>query len=47
MLIARGDPMTFVQRPISAGLLVLGAILLVLAVLPMIRSKRETVFVEE
>jgi putative tricarboxylic transport membrane protein len=39
--------MTFVQRPISAGLLVLGAILLVLAVLPMIRSKRETVFVEE
>ncbi len=46
MLIARGDPMTFVQRPISAGLLALAVLLLVLAVLPMIRSKRNVVFVE-
>jgi putative tricarboxylic transport membrane protein len=46
MLIARGDPMTFVYRPISASLLALAIILLVLAVLPMIRSRRDEVFVE-
>jgi putative tricarboxylic transport membrane protein len=46
MLIARGDPMTFVYRPISATLLALAVLLLVLAVLPMIRSRREEVFVE-
>ena len=37
MLIARGDPMTFVYRPISATLLAIAVLLLVLAVLPMIR----------
>jgi putative tricarboxylic transport membrane protein len=47
MLIARGDPTTFLARPISAGLLALAAFMLVLAVLPMIRSKREEVFVED
>jgi putative tricarboxylic transport membrane protein len=46
MLIARGDPMTFFQRPISASLLALAALLLVLALLPMIRQRREEVFVE-
>jgi putative tricarboxylic transport membrane protein len=46
MLIARGDPMTFVSRPISAVLLGLALLLLVLAVLPMIRSRRDEVFVE-
>jgi TctA family transporter len=46
MLIARGDPTTFVTRPISGGLLFLAALLLVLAVMPMIRSKRDEVFVE-
>jgi putative tricarboxylic transport membrane protein len=46
MLIARGDPMTFVYRPISATLLAIAVFLLVLAVLPMIRSRREEVFVE-
>jgi putative tricarboxylic transport membrane protein len=46
MLIARGDPTTFVTRPISGGLLLLAALLLVLAVMPMIRSKRDEVFVE-
>jgi putative tricarboxylic transport membrane protein len=46
MLIARGDPMTFVYRPISATLLAIAVLLLVLAVLPMIRSKRDVVFVE-
>ena len=47
MLIARGDAMVFLQRPISAGLLIVSAILLVIAVLPMMRKKRDEVFVEE
>jgi putative tricarboxylic transport membrane protein len=46
MLIARGDPTVFVTRPISAGLLLVAAVLLVLAVLPMIRKRRDEVFVE-
>ena len=46
MLIARGDPSVFVTRPISAGLMAVAALLLVLAVLPMIRQKREVVFTE-
>jgi putative tricarboxylic transport membrane protein len=46
MLIARGDPLTFLYRPISATLLAIAVFLLVLAVLPMIRSKRDVVFVE-
>ena len=46
MLIARGDPSTFVTRPISAVLLAIAAALLIVAVLPMIRSKRDEVFVE-
>jgi putative tricarboxylic transport membrane protein len=46
MLIARGDPTTFLVRPISGSLLALAALLLIVAVLPMIRSKRDEVFVE-
>jgi putative tricarboxylic transport membrane protein len=46
MLIARGDPTTFLVRPISGTLLAIAALLLVIAVLPMIRSKRDEVFVE-
>ena len=46
MLIARGDPTVFVTRPISAGLLVIAAILLAIALLPMIRKQRDEVFVE-
>ena len=46
MLIARGDPSTFVTRPISAGLIAVAALLLALAVLPMVRSRRDEVFVE-
>src|SRR3977135_3860356 len=46
MLIARGDPTTFVTRPISGVLLGLAVFLLVLALLPMIRHKRDEVFVE-
>jgi putative tricarboxylic transport membrane protein len=46
MLIARGDPSTFITRPISGVLIGLAVILLIIAVLPMIRSKRDEVFVE-
>jgi len=46
MLIARGDPTTFFTRPISASLLALSAFLLLLALLPMIRQRRDEVFVE-
>ncbi|GHE14125.1 tripartite tricarboxylate transporter permease [Klenkia taihuensis] len=47
MLISQGDPSTFVTRPISAGLLAVGALALLVAVLPAMRKKREKVFVEE
>src|SRR6476620_2667200 len=46
MLIARGDPTTFLTRPISGVLLAIAAFLVVLALLPMIRGKRDEVFVE-
>ena len=46
MLIARGDPTTFVTRPISGGLLLIALVLIVVAVLPMIRQQRDVVFVE-
>src|SRR5215204_7276478 len=47
MLIARGDPTVFVTRPISGTLLGISIFLLILAALPMIRQRREQVFVEE
>jgi putative tricarboxylic transport membrane protein len=47
MLIARGDPTIFITRPISAVLLAIAVTLLVLAVLPTIRKKRDEVFVED
>jgi putative tricarboxylic transport membrane protein len=46
MLIARGDATVFLTRPISAGLLLVSLVLLVLAVLPMVRKRRDEVFVE-
>src|SRR5262252_797196 len=46
MLIARGDPTTFVTRPISGVLLAIAAVLVIVALLPMIRGKRDEVFVE-
>jgi putative tricarboxylic transport membrane protein len=46
MLIARGDASVFFTRPISATLLALALFLLVLAVLPSLRAKREEVFTE-
>ncbi|MBS0533823.1 MAG: tripartite tricarboxylate transporter permease [Proteobacteria bacterium] len=46
MLIARGDTTVFVTRPISAVLIAISVALLVIAILPMIRKRREEVFVE-
>ncbi len=46
MLISRGDASVFVTRPLSAALLAVAAILLLLAVLPVLRKKRDEVFVE-
>src|SRR5207302_76162 len=46
MRISSGDPMIFVNRPISLGLLIAAAILLVVIALPTIRSKRDEAFQE-
>jgi len=46
MLIARGDATVFFTRPISGTLLAIAIFLLLLAALPMIRKRREEVFVE-
>ena len=46
MYISRGDPLVFMQRPISALLLAMAVVLLVILVLPSIRAKREEVFKE-
>jgi putative tricarboxylic transport membrane protein len=46
LIISRGDMMTFLDRPVSAGLLAVAMILLVLALLPSIRKGRDEVFVE-
>jgi putative tricarboxylic transport membrane protein len=46
MTIARGDATVFVTSPISGALLAVAAILLAVALLPMIRKRRDAVFVE-
>jgi putative tricarboxylic transport membrane protein len=46
LIISRGEMITFLDRPISAGLLAVAVILLALALLPTIRKGREEVFVE-
>lgn len=47
MIISRGDPLVFVERPISAALLAIAVACVVVAVLPNIRRKRSEVFVED
>ncbi|KAB0679729.1 tripartite tricarboxylate transporter permease [Aureimonas leprariae] len=47
MIISRGNALVFFERPISASLLALGLAAVVVAALPAIRRKRDTVFVEE
>lgn len=47
MLLANGDPITFVSRPISAIMLFAAVAMLLASVLPAIRNKRDHVFVDE
>ncbi len=46
MRISSGDPMIFLNRPISLGLLIASLLLVLLVALPAIRSKREEAFQE-
>jgi len=46
LVLSRGDPMIFVQRPISAILLAITAVVVLLIVLPAFRKTREEAFVE-
>ena len=45
--IARGDLMSFVQRPVSAAMLAIALVVLAAAVLPAVRKGREEAFKEE
>jgi TctA family transporter len=47
LLLARGDWSTFLTRPLSAGLLVAAALMIVVVMLPSIKSKREEAFHDE
>jgi len=47
MVLSRGDPMVFIERPISATLLVLAVISMVLVALPALRKTREVAFQED
>src|SRR5829696_8124333 len=47
LIISRGELTTFVERPISAGLLAVALILLVIALLPAVQKEREEIFVED
>ncbi|NQW79997.1 MAG: tripartite tricarboxylate transporter permease, partial [Polaromonas sp.] len=47
LLLSRGDWSVFVTRPLSAGLLAAGLLLLAIVLLPSIKNKREEAFVEE
>src|SRR5437868_6649818 len=46
MYLSRGDATVFVERPISAVLLLMSLALLVILVLPAVKQKREEVFQE-
>ncbi len=47
LLLSRGDWSVFVTRPLSAGLLVVAAALLVIVLLPAVKNKREQAFQED
>ncbi|AOO80971.1 tripartite tricarboxylate transporter permease [Bosea vaviloviae] len=46
LIISRGSFMTFIERPISAGLLIVAVVVLAIALLPSISKKRDEVFTE-
>ena len=47
LLLSRGDWTTFMTRPLSAGLLIAAALMVIVVMLPSIKSKREEAFQEE
>jgi len=47
LLLARGDPVVFLTKPISAGFLIAAVILLSIVLAPAISRKRKEVFVED
>ncbi len=47
LLLSRGDWSVFITRPISAGLLAGAVLLLVIVLMPSVKSKREEAFVED
>jgi putative tricarboxylic transport membrane protein len=47
LLLARGDWSTFIVRPLSAGLLLAAALMVVIVMLPSVKKKREVAFVED
>ncbi len=47
LLLSRGDFSTFITRPLSLGLLVAAALMVVIVALPSIKKGREKVFVED
>ena len=46
MRLSRGDPMIFLERPISAGLLALAVLLLIAVLAPSLRRLRAKAFAE-
>jgi TctA family transporter len=46
MALSRGDPMIFLERPISAAMLALAVLAMVTVVLPAVRSTRDKAFAE-
>ena len=47
LLLSRGDWSTFMTRPLSAGLLLAAALMVITVMLPTIRSKRVEAFKDE
>ena len=47
LLLSRGDWSVFLTRPLSAGLLAAAVLLLVIVLMPSVKSKREEAFVED
>ncbi len=46
LIVSQGDPLVFVNRPISLTLLIMAALLMLLVVLPAFRKTREEAFTE-
>ena len=47
LLLSRSDPMVFLQRPISASMLILSALAIIVVSMPALSKKREEAFKEE